>query len=61
MWRFSLLRALCDRLVDFSLLKRSLMIVHLETEQLGKAFGSEYIVEDYRERNGKDIASSIHI
>lgn len=53
--------ALCDRLVDFSLLKRSLMIVHLETEQLGKAFGSEYIVEDCRERNGKDIASSVHI
>lgn len=32
------------------------MIVHLETEQLGKAFGSEYTVEDGRERNGKDTA-----
>lgn len=36
------------------------MIVHLEREQLGNVLGSEYIVEDRRERNGKDAASSIH-
>lgn len=51
---------MCDCLVDFLLLKCSLMIVHLEREQLGNALGLEYVVEDCRERNGKDTASSIH-
>lgn len=42
------------------LLKCSLMIVHLEREQLGNTLGSEYIAQDHGERNGKGAASSIH-